>query len=48
VAASDGYPRWFGLLVVLGALESIAAGLIQATAGEPVGASRALPSSAPR
>jgi hypothetical protein len=42
VAASDGYPRWFGLLVVLGGFESIAAGLIQATSGEPVAESRGL------
>jgi hypothetical protein len=39
VAASDGYPRWLGLLVVLGGLESIGAGLIQA---EPLLASRVL------
>jgi hypothetical protein len=42
VAASDGYPRWLGLLVVLGGLESIVAGVIQAAAGEPVEASRIL------
>ena len=36
VAASDGYPRWLGLLVVLGGLESISAGFIQAEAGEPL------------
>ena len=42
VAASEGYPRWLGLLVVLGGLESIGAGLIQAEAGEPLVASRVL------
>ena len=42
VAASDGYPRWLGLLVVLGGLESIGAGLIQADAGGPLAASRVL------
>ena len=42
MAASEGYPRWLGLLVVLGGLESIGAGLIQADAGEPVLASRVL------
>jgi len=42
VAASGGYPRSFGLIVVLGGLESIGAGLIQADAGEPVLASRVL------
>ncbi len=42
VAASDGYPRWLGLLVVLGGLESIGAGLVQAEAGEPLAASRVL------
>ena len=42
VAASEGYPRWLGLFVVLGGLESIGAGLIQAEAGEPLVASRVL------
>jgi hypothetical protein len=42
VAASEGYPRWLGLVVLLGSLESIGAGLIQAEAGEPVAASRVL------
>ena len=42
VTTSEGFPRWFVLVVVLGGLESIGAGLIQAQAGEPVLASRAL------
>jgi hypothetical protein len=42
VAASDSYPRSLGWLVVLGALESIVAGTIQAAAGEPIEASRVL------
>jgi len=42
VATSDGYPRWLGLVVVVGGLGSIWAGLIQAEAGSPVPASRIL------
>jgi hypothetical protein len=42
VAASENFPRWLGLLVVLGALESIGAGLIQAEAGSPLVATRVL------
>jgi Domain of unknown function (DUF4386) len=42
VAASENFPRWLGLLVVLGALESIGAGLVQAEAGSPLVATRIL------
>jgi hypothetical protein len=42
VAASDNYPRWLGLLVVLGGLDAIAAGIIQAMAGESSEATRLL------
>jgi hypothetical protein len=42
VAASENFPRWLGVLVVLGALESVGAGLIQAEAGSPLVATRVL------
>ena len=42
VAASKNFPRWLGLLVVPGALESIGAGLIQADAGSPLAATSIL------
>ena len=42
VVASENFPRWLGLLVVLGAVESIGAGLIQAEAGSPLVATRIL------
>ena len=42
VATGEGYPRWLGVIAVLGGLESIGAGVIQAEAGEPVLASRVL------
>lgn len=40
--AAGGYPRWLGAIVVVGGLESVVAGLIQAAAGEPTTASRVL------
>ena len=42
VTASDGYPRWFGLVAVLAGFESIVAGLIQAESGSPVETARVL------
>lgn len=42
VTASDGYPRWFGLVAVLAGFESIVAGLIQAESGSPVDTARVL------
>jgi hypothetical protein len=42
VALSDAYPRWLGWVAVAAGVGSIAAGLIQAYAGEPTDASRVL------
>jgi hypothetical protein len=42
VTASDGYPRWFGLVAVLAGFESIVAGLIQAESGSPVETARVM------
>jgi hypothetical protein len=42
VATSENFPRWLGAIVVLGGIESIAAGLIQAEAGSPLAATRVL------
>jgi hypothetical protein len=47
VAASENFPHWLGLLVVLGAVESIGAGLIQADAGSPLVATRVLTNAGP-
>jgi hypothetical protein len=42
VTASEGYPRWFGLVAALAGFESIVAGLIQAESGSPVETARVL------
>jgi hypothetical protein len=42
VALSDVYPRWLGWVAVAAGVASIGAGLIQASVGEPTGASRVL------
>ena len=42
VAVSGRYPRWLGWVAVLAGILSIAAGSIQASVGEPTGASRVL------
>jgi Domain of unknown function (DUF4386) len=42
VALSNVYPRWLGWVAVVAGVASIGAGLIQASVGEPTGASRAL------
>ena len=42
VAASTNFPRWFGWVVVLGGIESIVAGLLQADSGTPLEATRVL------
>jgi Domain of unknown function (DUF4386) len=42
VALSNVYPRWLGWVAVVAGVASIGAGLIQASIGEPTGASRAL------
>ena len=42
VAASDGYPRWFGFVAVLAGFGSIGAGLIQAESGSPVETARVM------
>jgi hypothetical protein len=42
VALSGIYPRWLGVVVVVGGVESMVAGVIQATIGEPTLASRVL------
>ncbi|MGH2445132.1 MAG: hypothetical protein ACRDGD_03740 [Candidatus Limnocylindria bacterium] len=42
VATSTNFPRWFGWVVVLGGIESIVAGVIQADAGAPMEATRLL------
>ena len=42
VAASENFPRWLGFLAVLGGIESIAAGLLQAESGSPLAVTRIL------
>ena len=42
VAIGDDYPTWFGWVAVAAGTLSIGAGLVQAFAGEPTGASRTL------
>jgi hypothetical protein len=42
VALSGTYPRWLGWVAVLAGVLSVAAGAIQASVGEPTGASRVL------
>jgi hypothetical protein len=42
VAWSRTYPRWLGWIVVVAGVGSVVAGLIQATAGEPIAVTRVL------
>ena len=42
VALGDTYPRWLGWVAVLAGVGSIGAGLIQASTGQPIDASRIL------
>ena len=42
VALSDRYPRWLGWVVVVAGVGSVAAGLVQAAAGESTALTRVL------